>query len=63
LCFDPIDLVSYISTFITLVPGDLIATGTPGGVGHARNPQVHLRRGQTVVTRIEGIGECRNVCA
>lgn len=63
LCFDPIDLVSYISTFITLVPGDLIATGTPGGVGHARDPQVHLRRGQTVVTRIEGIGECRNVCA
>ena len=48
---------------ITLAPGDLIVTGTPAGVGHARNPKVFLERGQTVVTRIEGIGECRNVCA
>ena len=47
---------------ITLAPGDLIVTGTPAGVGHARNPKVFLKRGQTVVTRIEGIGECRNVC-
>ena len=63
LCFDPVALIQYISTFITLVPGDLIVTGTPGGVGHARQPQVFLRRGQTVVTRIDGVGECRNVCA
>lgn len=63
LCFGPIELVRYISTLITLTPGDLIVTGTPGGVGHARNPKLFLRRGQTVVTRIEGIGECRNVCA
>jgi acylpyruvate hydrolase len=62
LCFDPVALIRYISTIITLDPGDLIVTGTPGGVGHARNPKVYLRRGQTVVTRIEGIGECRNVC-
>ena len=33
-----------------------------GGVGVARSPQVFLQRGQTVVTRIEGIGECRNIC-
>ncbi|HSJ90859.1 MAG TPA: fumarylacetoacetate hydrolase family protein [Ilumatobacter sp.] len=62
LCFGPIELIEYISTFITLVPGDLIITGTPSGVGHARDPKVFLRRGQTVVTRIEGIGECRNLC-
>jgi acylpyruvate hydrolase len=53
----------YISTFITLAPGDIISTGTPGGVGVARRPPVFLRRGETVVTKIEGIGECRNVCA
>ena len=62
LCFGPIELIEYISTFTTLLPGDLISTGTPGGVGVARDPQVFLRRGQTVVTTIDGIGECRNVC-
>lgn len=62
LCFDPVELIEYASTFITLVPGDLILTGTPGGVGAARDPQVFLRRGQTVVTRITGLGECRNLC-
>ena len=62
LCFGPIDLIRYISTFTTLVPGDLIVTGTPGGVGVARDPQVFLRPGQTVVTRIDGVGELRNTC-
>ena len=60
LCFGPTALIEYISTFITLVPGDLILTGTPGGVGHARDPKVFIERGQTVVTRIDGVGECRN---
>jgi len=63
LCFDAIQLIRYISTFTTLVPGDLIITGTPGGVGVARDQQVFLRTGQTVVTKIDRIGECRNVCA
>ncbi|MEO6651126.1 MAG: fumarylacetoacetate hydrolase family protein [Ilumatobacteraceae bacterium] len=62
LCFGPVQLVQYISTFITLSPGDLIVTGTPGGVGVARDPQVFLRHGQTVVTRIDGIGQCVNPC-
>ncbi|MFD4603865.1 fumarylacetoacetate hydrolase family protein [Streptomyces sp. NPDC058464] len=57
LLFDPADLVSYISTIVTLNPGDLIATGTTGGVGHARKPPRYLADGQTVVTRVEGIGE------
>jgi acylpyruvate hydrolase len=45
LCFGPIELVMFISTFITLAPGDIISTGTPGGVGVARRPPVFLRRG------------------
>ncbi|WP_274911051.1 fumarylacetoacetate hydrolase family protein [Streptomyces sp. WZ-12] len=57
LLFDAADLISYVSTILTLNPGDLIATGTTGGVGHARKPPRYLRDGQTMVTRIEGIGE------
>jgi acylpyruvate hydrolase len=61
LVFDPATLLAYISRIITLTPGDLIATGTPGGVGHARKPARYLTEGSKLVTRIEGIGECRNV--
>jgi acylpyruvate hydrolase len=60
LLFDPVFLVRYISTVITLRPGDVIATGTPAGVGNARDPQVFLRPGQTVTTRIAGLGACTN---
>lgn len=62
LVFDSSTLVAYISQVITLMPGDLIATGTPGGVGHARKPPRYLTDGQLVVTRIDGVGECRNAC-
>ena len=61
LLFDPVALVQYVSTMIRLEPGDLIATGTPGGVGHARKPEVYLSAGQRVVTEIEGIGRLENV--
>ncbi|MFV0457160.1 MAG: fumarylacetoacetate hydrolase family protein [Actinomycetales bacterium] len=61
LLFDPPMLVSYISTMITLRPGDVIATGTPGGVGHARKPPVYLQPGQRVVTEVEGLGQCDNL--
>jgi len=57
LLFGPAELVAYISTIITLHPGDVIATGTTGGVGHARKPPRYLQPGQTLVTCIEGIGE------
>jgi acylpyruvate hydrolase len=62
LVFDAAALVAYVSSIITLVPGDLIATGTPGGVGHARKPPRYLGAGSEVVTRVEGVGECRNTC-
>jgi acylpyruvate hydrolase len=62
LVFDPFTLVSYISDIITLEPGDVIATGTPGGVGFARNPKEFLKDGSVMITRIAGVGECRNVC-
>ncbi|MBO9524149.1 MAG: fumarylacetoacetate hydrolase family protein [Nocardioidaceae bacterium] len=60
LLFDPVALVEYVSTVVRLNPGDLIATGTPAGVGHARDPQVYLTPGRTVVTEIEGLGACVN---
>jgi acylpyruvate hydrolase len=62
LLFGPAVLVSYMSDIFTLMPGDVIATGTPAGVGHARTPPRYLRDGSVVVTRVEGVGECRNVC-
>lgn len=61
LVFGPAELISYISAIVTLNPGDVIASGTPGGVGHARKPPRYLVDGNTVTTRIEGLGECVNV--
>uniref|UniRef100_A0AAU3H216 Fumarylacetoacetate hydrolase family protein n=1 Tax=Streptomyces sp. NBC_01401 TaxID=2903854 RepID=A0AAU3H216_9ACTN len=60
LLFDPVFLVQYISTVITLNPGDIIATGTPAGVGNARDPKVFLVPGQSVTTEISGLGACAN---
>lgn len=60
LLFDPVDLVEYVSTIVRLNPGDLIATGTPGGVGHARRPERYLLGGETVVSEIQGIGRLEN---
>jgi acylpyruvate hydrolase len=63
LVHGPEFLISYISTMITLKPGDVIITGTPGGVGHARKPQRYLTNGQIVETSIEGLGTLRNRAA
>jgi acylpyruvate hydrolase len=57
LVFDPVQLIRYISTILTLSPGDVIVTGTTGGVGHARKPPRYLHPGQKLVTRIDGVGE------
>ncbi len=62
LLFDPATLVAYISQIITLLPGDVIATGTPAGVGAGRRPPRFLAEGEVVETSISGVGACRNRC-
>ena len=62
LLFGPADIVSYVSQAITLRPGDLLLTGTTGGVGDARKPPVYLKPGQVLRTWVEGLGECVNRC-
>jgi acylpyruvate hydrolase len=62
MVFGPADIAAYASQVITLRPGDLIATGTPGGVGNARKPPVYLQPGNVLRTWIEGLGECVNQC-
>lgn len=60
LVFDSADLISYVSQFTTLGPGDIVLTGTPGGVGLGMSPQRWLRDGEVLTTHIEGIGTLRN---
>lgn len=62
LVFPPETIVAYMSTVLTLQPGDLIATGTPSGVGVKRDPPVFLQPGQEVRTSVEGLGELVNRC-
>lgn len=59
LLFKPAFLVAYISTIIPLRPGDLILTGTPGGVGKGRNPEIYLKPGDVVEVNIDGIGSLK----
>lgn len=60
LCFDVPALIEYCSTFAELQPGDVISTGTPGGVGFARKPPVWLQPGDTIEVAIDGIGVLEN---
>ena len=53
-------LIAYLSSVFTLEPGDIIATGTPSGVGFARKPPVWLKAGDEVTVRVEGLGELTN---
>lgn len=62
MIWDPPALVSYASAIITLEPGDVIAAGTPAGVGRNAQPPVFLRPGQVVRTSIDGLGELVNRC-
>jgi 2-keto-4-pentenoate hydratase/2-oxohepta-3-ene-1,7-dioic acid hydratase in catechol pathway len=60
LIFTVPKLVAYLSSVFTLEPGDIIATGTPGGVGFARKPPRYLKPGDECRVRIEGLGELYN---
>jgi 2-keto-4-pentenoate hydratase/2-oxohepta-3-ene-1,7-dioic acid hydratase in catechol pathway len=60
LIFDVATLVSGISEAMTLEPGDVVVTGTPSGVGHARKPPLYMRAGDICEVEVEGIGVLRN---
>lgn len=62
MIFNTADLIAYISQVCTLLPGDVIFTGTPPGVGMARKPQVFLKPGDVCEVEIEGLGVLRNSC-
>jgi 2-keto-4-pentenoate hydratase/2-oxohepta-3-ene-1,7-dioic acid hydratase in catechol pathway len=57
---DVFEQVAYASNILTLRPGDVIATGTPAGVGSARTPPVYLKAGDRVACTYEGIGTLTN---
>ncbi len=59
MVFDVATLVSYVSDFMTLLPGDVISTGTPAGVGLGMKPPLYLKTGDVVELGIEGLGESR----
>jgi len=59
MIFDVATLVSYVSQFMTLLPGDMISTGTPAGCGMGQNPPVYLKAGDVVELGLEGLGESR----
>ena len=63
LCFDVPQLIEYCSTWTELLPGDVIVTGTPGGVGAGRKPPVWMKPGDSVEVEISGIGTLRNPVA
>jgi len=60
MAWDLAELVSYISDICSLLPGDVIATGTPGGVGHRRDPQIFMKAGDMLEIEVSGIGILRN---
>jgi 2-keto-4-pentenoate hydratase/2-oxohepta-3-ene-1,7-dioic acid hydratase in catechol pathway len=62
LIFKIPQLISYVSRFMTLLPGDIISTGTPAGVGLGFNPPVYLKEGDVVELGIDGLGSSKQVC-
>src|ERR1700676_4773350 len=59
MIFDVATLISYVSEFMTLLPGDIISTGTPAGVGLGMRPPTYLRQGDVVALGIDGLGTSR----
>jgi 2-keto-4-pentenoate hydratase/2-oxohepta-3-ene-1,7-dioic acid hydratase in catechol pathway len=62
LIFGVPELVAFISRAFTLLPGDVVATGTPHGVGMSRQPPVFMKDGDRIAVEVEGIGRLENVC-
>ena len=62
MIFGVAEIITYIARFITLEPGDVIATGTPNGVGFARKPPRYMGDGDVMTVWIDGIGELTNPC-
>ena len=60
MIFDVPRTIEFLSSFTTLRPGDVIATGTPGGVGFARQPPIWLKEGDTLEITVEGVGRIAN---
>jgi 2-keto-4-pentenoate hydratase/2-oxohepta-3-ene-1,7-dioic acid hydratase in catechol pathway len=63
MMFPIVEMLVYITQGIMLEPGDVIFTGTPSGVGHARKPPVWMKNGDTIEVEIERIGTLRNPIA
>ena len=55
-------VIAYVSKFMTLLPGDIISTGTPAGVGLGFNPQIYLKSGDVVELGIDGLGTSKQTC-
>lgn len=62
LIFKIPETLAFLSSVMTLEPGDVVLTGTPAGVGFSRKPPRWLAAGDEIVVRIEGLGELRNIC-
>ncbi len=60
MIFSVAGIVAFLSTGMTLVPGDIIITGTPPGVGMAREPQLWMKPGDEITIEIEGLGALTN---
>ena len=60
LIFSVAEIIEYLTRGITLLPGDVICTGTPGGVGDSRDPRRYLREGETVTVTVGGVGSLSN---
>jgi acylpyruvate hydrolase len=60
MIFSVAETIAFVSALMTLVPGDIIATGTPAGVGFSRDPKILLQDGDVVEVEIEGVGTLRN---
>jgi 2-keto-4-pentenoate hydratase/2-oxohepta-3-ene-1,7-dioic acid hydratase in catechol pathway len=60
MAWDLAELIHYISSICALQPGDVISTGTPGGVGHRRDPQIFMKVGDVLEVEVSGLGVLRN---